>query len=61
MNEGKFSTAGLSSNMWEEKIVRSLKSTAEVVLQNRMIGETLLKRDEKKTRKYIYIGSIKVA
>jgi hypothetical protein len=31
------------------------------VLQNRAIGETLLKRDEKKIRKYIYIGSIKVA
>ena len=40
-NEGKFSSAGLSSNII-------------------FIGATLLKRDGKKTRKYIYIGSIKV-
>jgi hypothetical protein len=31
------------------------------MLQNRAIGTTLLERDGKKTRKYIYIGSIKVA
>ena len=41
MNEGKISSAGLSSNII-------------------FIGATLLKRDGKKTRKYIYIRSIKV-
>jgi hypothetical protein len=40
-NEGKFSSASLSSNII-------------------FICATLLKRDAKKTRKHIYIGSIKV-
>jgi hypothetical protein len=40
-NEGKFSSAGLSSNII-------------------FISATLLKREGKNTRKYIYIGSIKV-